>query len=277
MLLFVVSGIMPNTRVTDMGCATKMDARIATRSQFQNKMRRNASRLDCLSDELDNIPSVALRLGYPQQLLSPDLRASYDALRSGSVVMKAEIANHLMGSSSAAASTQPTARSSRRSPSGPGMLSIEAGEAMPDSHQVVAQQASRTPVVAAEPSPTPAAQLVVVQPQPLGVSASSTVPALELPSLDLPKQPRKGSDAGEQQALQHIRKIEELVINSQKKHKGTEDIANTPDHPVGLTKEQVNEAMQLADQIEVEVSKAKQLSIIKPSAAADLVESDESD
>ena len=82
MLVFVLSGVLPNTKVCDLGCTTKAEARAAIRSQYMVKMAKNRSRLSGLSEELGNIATIALRLGYPTNLFSPELRACYERMRN---------------------------------------------------------------------------------------------------------------------------------------------------------------------------------------------------
>ena len=62
LLLFILSGVLPNTRIVDLGVETKGQARAAVRSQYMVKMKKNQSRLNIMSEELDNLPMVALRL-----------------------------------------------------------------------------------------------------------------------------------------------------------------------------------------------------------------------
>ena len=81
LLLFCLTGILPNTKVSDMACATKRQAREACARQHRLKIRKNACRLQLLSDELDNLPACALRLGFPPELFSPPLRQQYEAMR----------------------------------------------------------------------------------------------------------------------------------------------------------------------------------------------------
>jgi len=78
LLLFVLAGILPSTKVSDMGAVTKGDAREAVRRQYQVKLRKNATRLSHLSEELGNLPMVALRMGYPAELCRPPLKKAYD-------------------------------------------------------------------------------------------------------------------------------------------------------------------------------------------------------
>ena len=82
LLLYVLAGILLSTKVSDMGAVTKGDARDAVRRQYQVKLRKNATRLSHLSEELDNLPMVALRMGHPAELFSPPLKKAYDEMRS---------------------------------------------------------------------------------------------------------------------------------------------------------------------------------------------------
>lgn len=82
LLVFCLSGVLPNTRVVDLGVTYKGEARDAIRAQFQVKLKKNQSRLNIMSEELDNLPMVALRLGYPAALFSPQLGAAYSKMRS---------------------------------------------------------------------------------------------------------------------------------------------------------------------------------------------------
>ena len=51
--------MLPNTRIVDLGVETKGQARAAVRAQYQVKMKKNQSRLNIMSEELDNLPMVA--------------------------------------------------------------------------------------------------------------------------------------------------------------------------------------------------------------------------
>ena len=82
LLLFALAGILPSTRVSDMGAVTKGDARGAVGRRYQVKLRKNATRLSHLSEELGNLPMVAMRMGYPAELFSPPLKKAYDEMRS---------------------------------------------------------------------------------------------------------------------------------------------------------------------------------------------------
>ena len=95
MLLFCLSGVSPATKASEFGVTTKKEARQAIRSQYKMRMARNASRLNILAEELDNIPGSALRLGYPTDLLSPATRATYLSMRAGANAMRSTMQDML--------------------------------------------------------------------------------------------------------------------------------------------------------------------------------------
>ena len=53
------------------------ECRDEVRCMYLSKLRKNSTRLNILSDDYDNIPHVALSLGYPPSLLSPRLKEFY--------------------------------------------------------------------------------------------------------------------------------------------------------------------------------------------------------
>ena len=89
LLIFVLTGVSPCTKVCDLGCQTKGQARDACRSQYLVRMRKNPSRLDIMAEELDNLPMVALRCGYDPALFSPELREKYQEATNRSGAMQA--------------------------------------------------------------------------------------------------------------------------------------------------------------------------------------------
>lgn len=78
LLIFALTGTTPDMRPVDFGAASKFVFRQALRQQYIQKMSKNRSRLDVLSEEFDNLPMVCMRLGYPSHLLSPELRAKWE-------------------------------------------------------------------------------------------------------------------------------------------------------------------------------------------------------
>ena len=52
-LLYCVSGVSPATKVSDLGCTFKGEARKAVSVQYLVRLKRNSSRLSMLSEELE--------------------------------------------------------------------------------------------------------------------------------------------------------------------------------------------------------------------------------
>ena len=77
LLVFILTGVSPNTKVTDLGVQTKRQAREALRRQYLVRLKKNPSRFDIMSAELDNLPLVAMRSGFDPQLFSPQLKANF--------------------------------------------------------------------------------------------------------------------------------------------------------------------------------------------------------
>ena len=82
LLLYIVTGISPATRPHDFGANCKRDARKMCRQQHLQQIKRQPGRMDQLTDDLDNLPVVAMRLGYQPEWLSPALRQAYFQSRS---------------------------------------------------------------------------------------------------------------------------------------------------------------------------------------------------
>ena len=78
LLLYICTGISPLTRPNDMGATDKRHARVMAHQQHAVKIERQPTRLQQMSDEMDNLASVAMRLGYAAEWLSPELRQVYD-------------------------------------------------------------------------------------------------------------------------------------------------------------------------------------------------------
>ena len=53
------------------------------RKQFEAKNRKQANRLRMLSDEWDNLPMVALKMGWSPMLFSPKLRELFQPVAVG--------------------------------------------------------------------------------------------------------------------------------------------------------------------------------------------------
>ena len=82
LLLYIVTGISPATRPHDFGANCKRDAQKMCRQQHLQQIKRQPGRMDQLTDDLDNLPVVAMRLGYQPEWLSPALRQAYFQSRS---------------------------------------------------------------------------------------------------------------------------------------------------------------------------------------------------
>ena len=76
MLLYILTGLLPTTKTSAFGVSTKGEARRAVREMYRARLVRNPSRLDTLSQDMDNIPEVAMRAGYPRWLCTPEMLRS---------------------------------------------------------------------------------------------------------------------------------------------------------------------------------------------------------
>lgn len=184
LLVYVLSGVLPNTKICDFGVSTKGEARAAIRSQYLVKLRKNQSRLNILSEELDNLPMVSVRLGYPDKLFSPALREVWEAMRAGQVAFRSSI---------------------RMSPRAPSAADSELGDddsraAAPQTPQQAPLALTNTPhkkeeaaeEMACEGSPAPQQR----KPPPSGQFAAPSAPVqvgLSLPELRLPSHIGRGS------------------------------------------------------------------------------------
>ena len=79
-LVYILCGVLPDTRMADLGCSTKGEVRDCLRSQYKVKNRKNANRLQALGDELDNLVLVAARMQYPMKIFSGRARAFLAAM-----------------------------------------------------------------------------------------------------------------------------------------------------------------------------------------------------
>ena len=75
MMLFIVTAMRPDLLIKFlMGPRdTCGKVREDVRDLYVAKKSKNASRLSALSDEWDNLTQVAIRMGYPRELMSDDL------------------------------------------------------------------------------------------------------------------------------------------------------------------------------------------------------------
>ena len=84
-LIYVLCGVLPDTRMHDIGCYTKGEVRDALRTQYQVKNKKNPNRLQVLGSELDNLVLVAHKLGYPMRLFSPNARKYLSAMLEANI------------------------------------------------------------------------------------------------------------------------------------------------------------------------------------------------
>jgi len=83
LLNFCLVGVLPSTKNSELGCSYKGELRTCWKKMYNAKLQRNASRLSVISEELDNLPMAAIRLGFPVELMSPPVRETMLRLREG--------------------------------------------------------------------------------------------------------------------------------------------------------------------------------------------------
>ena len=105
-LLFIATGISPRTRPGDLGVRTKGEAMKTVAQQYRAKMRRNPSRLNMLSEELDNLGLTAMKMGYDVRWLSDELRSAWDG-RGGNGMQGAYGISDIHRAGCASAGSQP--------------------------------------------------------------------------------------------------------------------------------------------------------------------------
>ena len=76
LLLSILSGVLPNTRLVDLRVETKGHARAAVRSQYMVKMKANQSRLTIMSEELGNLPVLMLSSGQDEMVVRGPIKES---------------------------------------------------------------------------------------------------------------------------------------------------------------------------------------------------------
>lgn len=82
MILFVSTGIGPVTKPGNFAAESKGEVRDAARSQHAHKMKLAPQRLRDLGEDLDNLPIVAMKLGYHVEWLSPQMKEMWEQVRS---------------------------------------------------------------------------------------------------------------------------------------------------------------------------------------------------
>ena len=81
LLIYLPAGLLPTTRTQEMGCEAKGQVRDMVRAQYYRKLSKNPQRLDQLGENLENLPAIVLRLGYPPECFSPSLHDVYKTAR----------------------------------------------------------------------------------------------------------------------------------------------------------------------------------------------------
>ena len=74
-LLFILTGVLPTTKVSDFGVAFKGEARRAFAALHSKRVARNPQLLGQLDEEFNNLQALAIKLGYPVELLSTEGKA----------------------------------------------------------------------------------------------------------------------------------------------------------------------------------------------------------
>ena len=82
MLLFAATGIGPCTKPANFAAESKGAVRDAVRLQYAHKMKVTPLRLRDLGEDLDNLPIVAMKLGYHVEWLSPQMKVMWEQVRS---------------------------------------------------------------------------------------------------------------------------------------------------------------------------------------------------
>ena len=92
LLLYCVTGISPLTKPQDFGVRTKGEMRRVVADQHRAATRRNPSRLSQLSSEFDNVATVAMKIGYSPEWLSPEYRQAWELrIQSGSASLESRL------------------------------------------------------------------------------------------------------------------------------------------------------------------------------------------
>ena len=170
LLLYCLSGVLPSVRVCDLGVQLKGEARDAVRGQYLHKLRRFPTRLRLLSEELDNLPQVAMRLGYPESHLSSHLQQLLTTWKLGQ-----GMATRLLTEGLGAADGQQHHSGLRMLGDAPGSTSSATlGEGENDHEE---------PAVIATESVTPQIGKLIVAP---GNSETANTVSISLPKMQLP-------------------------------------------------------------------------------------------
>ena len=77
MVLYALTAILPSTRVQEFGATTKGELRDQAYAQNARIFKRDPQRLALLAENLENLPMICLRLGYPPDMFPPKLYAEW--------------------------------------------------------------------------------------------------------------------------------------------------------------------------------------------------------
>lgn len=83
LLNYCLAGLLPTTKMCDWNCVVKGEYRTAMKEQYEEKIKANASRLNMLAEDFDNLGMCAIRLGYPIGLMSPRMQLLLQLMRQG--------------------------------------------------------------------------------------------------------------------------------------------------------------------------------------------------
>ena len=78
MMLWIVCGIAPHTKPSHFGCDCKAAVRRQSKEQSDSRRASQPGRLNLLSEDWDNVPAVAMKLGDREEWLLPSTFAAWD-------------------------------------------------------------------------------------------------------------------------------------------------------------------------------------------------------
>ena len=81
MMMWIVCGIAPHTKPSNFGCDCKAAVRRQAKEQSDSRRASQPGRLNLLSEDWDNVPAVAMKLGYREEWLQPSTFAAWDRAR----------------------------------------------------------------------------------------------------------------------------------------------------------------------------------------------------
>ena len=81
MMMWIVCGIAPHTKPSNFGCDCKAAVRRQAKEQSDSRRASQPGRLNLLSEDWDNVPAVAMKLGYREEWLNPTTFAAWDRAR----------------------------------------------------------------------------------------------------------------------------------------------------------------------------------------------------